>query len=1263
MSVLSSHPAVGVLGASCRLPGAETLAEFWRMSAEGGVGLGEIPGDRLTTWAQQPPGVTRGGFLLDVWAFDAPHFGISTAEAEYMDVQQRLVAQAAWHALEDAGIVPGDLAGQRVGVYVGQATHDYALLTQARRSLPSPYLNTGMSGAVTANRLSYLWDLRGPSLSIDTACSSSLVALHAAWRALRDDECDLAIVAGVNALVSPIAQQGAAALTALSPSGRCRPLDASADGYVRAEGVGVVILGRVLDHPGGMCRATIMGSAVNQDGRTNGLTAPSGSAQADVISAAHRAAGIHRDDLGYVELHGTGTPLGDPIEAKALSAVIAGRTEPLHVGSAKGNIGHAEAAAGLVGLVRALGVLDHGSIHPQAGFEEPNPRIELSRLGLAVATDLEPLPPGTVGVSSFGFGGTNAHVVLGPPAGARSHRQSTPGPAERVGAVGQEVVVVSASSPRSLEAALQEHRRTLQVLPVDRWGSYAAAAAHARSHLPFRVAAAAADPAAAAEALERAAVPHEALGGSARIAFVYSGHGSQWCGMGREWLLGSQVFVEAVDEIADGFTRAGGPGIASLMRRHVEADLEDAAVAQPLIFAVQIALTRLLTSWGVKPLAVVGHSVGEVAAAVVSGELSLAEGCAVVVARNAVVATTPGLGGMVSLECTRERASEVLTSYPGLDLAVVNGPRSVLLSGPDPELDALLADSLDSDLSARRVRVGYPSHSRYMGAASTLLEDDLGELDPMPGAIRRYSTVEGEGDDTRPDASYWARNLRRGVNFARAIGRATSDGVTHLVEVSPHPLLLDAMRDGVSTATATWTGDREAPHLPAMLARLFEAGLPLDPSATHPGNYEAQDVRRLPLYAFDNLQFHPPLGAPRDNLGHSPHPALDVPPVSPGHRVHGEDTLSAGGCAWLVLSAAVDGSSFASTTARVSRLRLEAPVTLGGGPQPVVDLLAGRVAVGGRVVMRFASAQPTSEDRHPVRAEQAEPMGGSMPGEIVDIDAVLGQLADAGVELGIDARDISQVTVTALSGDATAVVPDGGDVVRWVLDTAVNAAAIGLAARQLATQGTVRPGPVTGIDLVEVHPAAADLRPGADVQVAWSATAADQVSWVSVRAGTRPVAALHGLDLVPPPDVAAPRSDGVGVIELPRQRRSHASVQAALTEALTACLPALPASMSLESTAFVDLGLDSIRAAEVRRRLEDELGMRIPLVSFWRHPTPGEFVAAFAGAHHAVIAGDGESPTATDTLAEGTASESASPPSDTDALTELRSLLAREEEH
>ncbi len=809
---------VAIVGIGCRFPGADGPSEFWRLLCGGVDSIGEVPEDRWngSSFYDKDPTVpgkmsTRwGGFLKEIDRFDASFFGISPREAVHMDPQQRLLLEVTWEALEDAGQVRESLSGKPVGVFIGISTYDYGgMQLRNPNGIADGYLTTGSALSIAANRISYFFDFRGPSMAIDTACSSSLVAAHLACQSLQSGESDLALAGGVNAILSPAITIGFSKLKAMAADGRCKAFDARADGFVRSEGAGVVVLkllSRAIED-GDPIYAVIRSIAVNQDGRTNGLTAPNGLSQEDLVRRALAQGGVAPADVSYVEAHGTGTVLGDPIELNALGNVLReGRSAGSRcaVGSVKANVGHLEAAAGVAGLVKVALSLKHREIPPSIHFQEPNPFIAFDDLPLVVQEDLAPWPgpgPAYACVSSFGFGGTNACAVL----------QEAPAaePANEIEPVeGQNYLLpLSASSPAALRARATSYRVLLQTRNAGaRLRDISYTASRRRTHLDHRLAIVARGPAdlvERVEAFERGesrpgmSSGRRAAGRRPKLAFVFSGHGTQWLGMGRALLSKERVFREELEACARVLSSEVSWSLLELLHSdESEAELGRVGVVQPAVFAIQVALAALWRHFGIEPDAVVGHSMGEVAAAHVAGSLTLEDAAKVICRRSQLLKRISGQGAMASVDLSADEARDVLNGYENrVSIGAVNSRRATVLSGEPEALTEILKTLEGRGVGSRPVKTDVAFHGPQVDPLTASLLQELEGLRPRPASLPLYSTVTGsicQGSEL--DAAYWARNLREPVVFATAVRALSEDGHDVFVEVSPHPALLPAIQ-------------------------------------------------------------------------------------------------------------------------------------------------------------------------------------------------------------------------------------------------------------------------------------------------------------------------------------------------------------------------------------------------------------------------------------------------------------------------------------
>ncbi|WP_204293233.1 type I polyketide synthase, partial [Micromonospora gifhornensis] len=825
---------VAVVGLACRLPGAADPEAFWALLRDGREAITDPPASR-----RDPDGrARRGGFLDAVDLFDAEFFGVPPREAAAMDPQQRLVLELSWEALEDARIRPDALAGSRTGVFVGAISDDYATLLRRRGpDAIGPHSLTGTNRGIIANRVSYHLGLHGPSITVDSAQSSALVAVHVAAESLRRGESELALAGGVNLNLAPESTLGAERFGALSPDGRCHTFDARANGYVRGEGGGLVVL-KPLDRAladGDRVHAVLLGSAVNNDGVTDGLTVPGSDGQREVIRLAHERAGTTPGEVDYVELHGTGTVVGDPVEAAALGAALGQlRDTPLLVGSAKTNVGHLEGAAGIVGFVKAVLCVRHRTLPPSLNFATPNPRIPLNELNLRVVTESHTVPrPLVVGVSSFGMGGTNAHAVL-TEAPLRTARK--PAPAAR-----PLTWVVSGHTPQALRAQAGQ-LTSLAADPAD----VAFSLATTRATLPYRAAVVgetAADLRAGMAAVA-AGTPHPGtVTGSpaGTLAFVFTGQGSQRAGMGRELAARFPVYAQAFAEVA--------AALDPHLDRPLDEVLDDADAldrtefAQPALFAVEVALFRLLTHWGLRPDAVAGHSVGEIAAAHVAGVLDLPDAARLVAARGRLMQALPTGGAMVALSASEEEVRPLLR--PGADLAAVNAAESVVVAGDDDAVSAIEETVRGWGRRTSRLRVSHAFHSARMDPMRVSFAQALADIEFAQPTIPVVSALT---DPDVTDAEHWVRHVRDTVRFADAVRDLRDRGVRTVLEVGPDAVLTALAHDVAElAAVAVLRRDRPEPDTAVTaLATAFTRGAAVDWTALL-GARQAVD---LPRYAF-----------------------------------------------------------------------------------------------------------------------------------------------------------------------------------------------------------------------------------------------------------------------------------------------------------------------------------------------------------------------------------------------------------------------------
>ncbi len=891
---------IAVIGMACRFPGGSSSpALFQELLLRGGDGITEIPADRFRAedFYDPRPGVPGkmtskwGGFLDDVDRFDARFFGVAPREAADMDPQQRLLLEVAHDALEDAGLVDTALAGSATGIFVGTHSHDYSWLSFRDPETVHSYLSTGSSNSIVANRLSYLLDLKGPSLAVDTACSSSLVALHLACRSLASGDCRVALAAGVNVILSPHWGIAVSQLGMLSPDGRCRPFDAAGGGFVRSEGCGVVALKRLSDATadGDRIHAIVRGSFVNQDGRTNGITAPSGHAQQAVVREALTDAGVAPEAIRYIETHGTGTSLGDPIEVEALAAVVGGRRgvdPPCVLGSLKGNVGHLEAAAGIAGFIKVVLALETERIPRQVHFERLNPEIDLAETRFVIPKETISWPRvegvrRLAGVSSFGFGGTNAHVVI----------EEGPATAKTVAAGAERkshLLVVSARSEDALRDLAEKHAARF-LSSEDPIEDVCFTAGAKRSHYAHRLAVLGRDGRELSERLSAFVEGRSRDGAYHAVVrekplspvFVFSGQGPQWWGMGRELGRSEPVFrraLERCDEILSRhakwslFEELGG---SEPMTRIAETE-----IAQPALFSLQVALAELLKSWGIVPGAVLGHSLGEIAAAHVAEVLTLEEAIGLVFQRGRLMQAASGKGKMASIELPLDEVEARLAGLEGaVTVAASNGPRTTVVSGDSAPVEEFLRSLERESIAARLLPVDYAFHSPQMDPIARELETLLAGLAPRPAKIPFVSTVTGKsasGSSLTP--SYWRDNVRKPVRFRHAVASLLDSGHRLFVEVGPHPVLSPSIASSLEERSLSEEG-RVFPSLRRgrdedramgeLLAALHVSGSVPSFEALYPA---PRRIVSLPTYPFRRERF--PVSAGRADLAEKTAPGI-----------------------------------------------------------------------------------------------------------------------------------------------------------------------------------------------------------------------------------------------------------------------------------------------------------------------------------------------------------------------------------------------------
>ncbi|MGW7049903.1 type I polyketide synthase, partial [Streptomyces avermitilis] len=923
----SSEP-IAIVGMACRFPGGvRSPEELWELVASGGDAIGEFPAGRgwdLEGLFDADPDrsgtsyARYGGFLYEAGEFDADFFGISPREALAMDPQQRLLLETSWEAFERAGIDPLSMRGSRTGVFAGVMYHDYGSRLGTIPEGFEGYIGNGSGGAVASGRVAYTLGLEGPAVSVDTACSSSLVALHLACQSLRSGECTLALAGGVTVMSTPHLFVEFSRQRGLSVDGRCKSFAGGADGTGMGEGVGMLLVERLSDavRLGHRVLAVLRGSAVNQDGASNGLTAPNGPAQERVIRQALANAGLSVADVDVVEGHGTGTTLGDPIEAQALLATYGQRADdrPLWLGSVKSNIGHAQAAAGVGGVIKMVMALREGVLPRTLHVDEPSPQVDWSAGAVRLLTEAVPWPGDAAGrlrragVSSFGVSGTNAHVILeeapaaggcvagggvleGAPGLALSVAESVPVsesvpvPASVPVPVPESVPVpgsvpvhvpvpVSARSEAGLRAQAGVLREFLVGHPGVGVADVGAGLACGRAVLEHRAVVLAADRAELVEALgalaagesHRRVTTGHALGGDGGgVVFVFPGQGGQWAGMGLRLLATSPVFAQQLRACEEALAPWVDWSVVDILRRDAgDAVWERADVVQPVLFSVMVSLAALWRSYGIEPDAVLGHSQGEIAAAYVCGALSLKDAAKTVALRSRALAAVRGRGGMASLPLPAQDVEQLISQrWEGqLWVAAVNGPHSTTVSGDAKAVDEVLAHCAGIGVRSRRIPVDYASHCPHVQPLREELLELLGDISPQPSTVPFFSTVEGAWVETAAlDAAYWYRNLQQPVRFSHAVQALADDGHRVFVEVSPHPTLVPAIEDTAEDITAIGSlrrGNHDTHRFLTALAHAHTTGIGTPTTWRHHYSQTENQPRThldLPTYPFQQQHY------------------------------------------------------------------------------------------------------------------------------------------------------------------------------------------------------------------------------------------------------------------------------------------------------------------------------------------------------------------------------------------------------------------------
>jgi acyl transferase domain-containing protein/acyl carrier protein/phospholipid N-methyltransferase len=1058
-------PPIAIVGMSCRFPGDASSPEaYWQLLAAGIDAIRETPADRWDVDALYDPNpdaqgkiATRwGGFLADVTGFDADFFGITPREAMNMDPQQRLVLEVAWEALERAGYAPDGLERTRTGVFLGLCNTDYFQVNGNDPNSITAYLASGAAGSVASGRLSYLLGLQGPSISIDTACSSSLIAIHLACQSLRAGECTMAVAGGVNVILRPEVSMALSRAHMMAPDGRCKAFDSRADGFVRAEGCGLLVLKPLADAQaaGDTILAVIRGSAANQDGRSSGITAPNGPSQEAVIRDALAMAGLKPADIGYVEAHGTGTSLGDPIEIQALGAALGeGRAAdaPLLVGSVKTNIGHLESAAGVAGLMKVVLSLRNRTIPPHLHLRERNPHVDWSRLNVAIPTSVTPWPTYArtlAGVSSFGFSGTNAHVILEEAPAQPESDKSAPGPF---------VLPLSAKNETALKQLAQRYAAHLQEHPNENLADVCYTAAVGRAHFDHRLAVVGADRAALVERLNRVASDEDSAGvvrghaaAAPDVAFLFTGQGSQYVGMGRELYATEPVFRRVILECEQALTGLLPKPLTALLFESDRAELEQTAHLQPALFALEVALAALWKSWGITPSIVTGHSLGELSAACVAGVFDVATGAKLVAMRGRLMQAVRGQGRMAAVmadEATVRRA--IASRAREVAIAAINGPTQLVISGYAAAIGEVARELDAAGVRVRMLDVSHAFHSPQMDAMLAEFETEARRFTYREPRIDIVSNVTGNlwgATEIADPAAYWRRHVRATVEFARGMSTVAAHGCRVFIEIGPNPVLLGMGRQCIAAEDAQWLpslkhdrGERE--QIIDTLARLYSVGVRIDWQGVY-----ASDKRRrvvLPTYPFQPRRFwtssssatrasrpavldsdsvHPLGGARLDTAVATFEIGLDLEclPYLADHRIGGR--IVAPGALLLEATRTTAARFFESEDARVEDVRFREMLVVPESGQCRVHISFVR-GTDGTVHFQIHSRptdSPKAEWTHHVEGRVA-PMTGSSAAEstfaetrrrctdALNVDEFYAQLPAKGIEFGPAFRGISEL--------------------------------------------------------------------------------------------------------------------------------------------------------------------------------------------------------------------------------------------------------------